>query len=174
MNEHSPSRTNNDSPANSMNIVDMLNQMGISDPRLQMLAEFMKHQNPPQDKRIPAEEEKIKLKRIIGRYKQLKHENMVLMEKNDALASASARVRTVGGKTWGVKYVMEKVFRVRMSRTQAPSLNMCFRRFANSAYLGGRSKAFRRIQARRRRSMLKVSIRTLTKRRCNYAVFRRR
>ncbi|MCE7912386.1 MAG: hypothetical protein DYG84_11735 [Candidatus Brocadia sp. AMX3] len=88
MDEHSPSRTNNDSPANSMNIVDMLNQMGISDPRLQMLAEFMKHQNPPQDKRIPAEEEKIKLKRIIGRYKQLKHENMVLMEKNDALASA--------------------------------------------------------------------------------------
>ncbi|NUO07654.1 MAG: hypothetical protein HUU08_03085 [Candidatus Brocadia sp.] len=89
MNEHGHSRTNDGSAANAMNVVDMLNQMGISDPRLQMIAEFMKHQNPPpQDKHVPDEEEKTKLKRVIGRYKQLRHENLVLMERNDALASA--------------------------------------------------------------------------------------
>lgn len=88
MDEHSLSGTNDASAANSLNIVDMLNQMGVSDPRLQMIAEFMKHQSPPQAKHIPDEEEKIKLKRVLGRYKQLKQEHMVLMERNDALASA--------------------------------------------------------------------------------------
>jgi hypothetical protein len=79
---------NTDSSANPMNIIDLMNQMGVSDPRLQMIAEFMKRQNPPQTENKPAQEDKGTLKRVIGRYKQLKHENVILMERNEILASA--------------------------------------------------------------------------------------
>ncbi|MGB7292643.1 MAG: hypothetical protein WBD99_10765 [Thermodesulfobacteriota bacterium] len=88
MNERSSFSRNDGSTASSENVINLLNQMGINDPRLQMIAEFMRRQSPPQAENAPTEERQAKIKRIVARYEQLKHENMILMERNDILASA--------------------------------------------------------------------------------------
>lgn len=46
MDEHSFSGKNNDSTATPLNMVDMLNQMGVSDPRLQIIAELYETLEP--------------------------------------------------------------------------------------------------------------------------------
>lgn len=70
------------------NFMGWLHQMGISDPRYQMIAEFMKNQPARQVENVSAEKRKIRFKRFIARYKQMKEEHEILMERNDILASA--------------------------------------------------------------------------------------
>jgi len=67
---------------------DLLDQLGISDPRLRMIAEFMRNQSPAQAENVAVEERRARLKRVMARYEQLKHENMLLIERNDILAAA--------------------------------------------------------------------------------------
>lgn len=82
-------QTNGNSAANVGNMADMFEQMGLmTDPRLRMIAEFMKTQNNARAEPDRDEERQAKLERAAARYRETKQQNRILADRIDVLAAA--------------------------------------------------------------------------------------
>jgi len=62
--------------------------MGMSDPRYQIIAEFMKTQPGQKSGNVAEVKQSVRSEQFIARYKRIKNEYKILMERNDILASA--------------------------------------------------------------------------------------
>lgn len=65
----------------------LLEQMGSSDPRVQMILEYMRSQPAPQAESAD-EERRTRIRRARASYERLKEEHAILRERNDILAAA--------------------------------------------------------------------------------------
>ncbi len=65
---------------------DLMEQMGVSNPRLRMLAEFMNQQNGLQGERSIPEKNSLKKERALAKYKRALEENVYLRNENEILA----------------------------------------------------------------------------------------
>lgn len=88
MDERNSSARDEGAKATPEPLIDLVEQMGITDPRLRMIVEFMRNQNSSQAESVPSEERQARIERVKASYERLKHENMILIERNDILASA--------------------------------------------------------------------------------------
>jgi hypothetical protein len=76
---------------NPPTFLELMDQMGIADPRMRMLAQFMQNQGGPSSPRpegLLNEDRQAKIRQARAHYERLKDENAVLRERNDCLAAA--------------------------------------------------------------------------------------
>jgi hypothetical protein len=110
-------------PYNNLNgndaLFELLDQMGGTDPRLQILTKFLRSRNSLQADSVHVEERApAKVASLMTRYEQLKQKNVAVMQRNDVLASAlgacsscwgeNSECETCGGEGSPGTYVPDK------------------------------------------------------------------
>lgn len=78
-------------PTSPPTFLELMDQMGIADPRMRMLAQLMQNQGGPSSPRpegLLNEDRQAKIRQARARYERLTDENAVLRERNDRLAAA--------------------------------------------------------------------------------------
>lgn len=88
MHEYNGSGGNGNAPEKADPTLALLEQMGLADPRLQMMMELIRNHPVEADEPPAVEKQPDRLKQIVARYKQLKYENERLWERLDLLAAA--------------------------------------------------------------------------------------